>query len=552
VEKANQRIHALIFKAKDKDRKNDRINVLYLTDEYRITLDQPAIRAKYKEITPTPAPVISIARAGSTSKGENDLPVASFTTLYGDYGCGKTELMHKLCLGLANENPKAQVAVLWSNDDRLTLSRGNVLNDYSLDPTDLSIAGSRTFPATTPIFYTTSPFENQRRARLRSKGITDVSPDFGGGNEFNAFALLRAYPHLANRERFIDEAKVQVRLKIPTIKALLHSREAEEIRARFGKENPHFSHEIELLDNALTPQVRMRLVLALVMSFGRGARESNLFPDLLNTVFGRLADWKESASSYRIKDIERRLNDYEIEGLDGNRFRSAQRVANLLFNGITQRRTQAFPLGELYHLLNDELRYGDEVISHLTIHNVLGWSFTELSSGEVAFMMLYANLAKSLSPLEYTTVGPIFLCLDEGEMFMHPKWQRDYISGVLGFLEKFPDVAPKVHVFMSTHSLIVAADTPPNRLFDVLEGRHVNGFGLNPKQTLSDVFHVDNFSGRLSTKRMESITRCLRNGWNPEELNEARAIAATLADDHLRAYVEQKLGNLGENPNAQD
>jgi predicted ATP-binding protein involved in virulence len=227
-------------------------------------------------------------------------------------------------------------------------------------------------------------------------------------------------------------------------------------------------------------------------------------------------------------------------------------VADLLFKGITPRRTKVFALGELHNLLGDDLQHGNEVISHLTTHDVLSWSFTELSSGEVAFMMLYANIARALSPLEYTDVGPIFLCLDEGEMFMHPKWQRDYISGVLGFLEKFPDVASKIHLFMSTHSLIVAADTPPNRLFDVLEGRHVNGFGLNPKQTLYEVFHVDNFSGKLSTDRMKSITRCLRDGWKPEELNEARAVAATLADVHLRKYVEQQLGNLGRNANAQN
>jgi predicted ATP-binding protein involved in virulence len=155
--------------------------------------------------------------------------------------------------------------------------------------------------------------------------------------------------------------------------------------------------------------------------------------------------------------------------------------------------------------------------------------------------MLFVGLARALAYVEGRRVrGQAILCVDEGEMFMHPRWQRKYITSVVEFICKFPEIASKLHLLVSSHSLIVAADTPSFRLFDVDRGNLVNSFGLNPKQVLSQIFHVESFSGERSAKEIARLTEFLKNP-RSAAASDARTVAAKIADLDLRDYMEQEL-----------
>jgi predicted ATP-binding protein involved in virulence len=140
-----------------------------------------------------------------------------------------------------------------------------------------------------------------------------------------------------------------------------------------------------------------------------------------------------------------------------------------------------------------------------------------------------------------------FLFIDEGEMFMHPAWQRRYITDLLTFLGKYPEVSSRLHVVLSTHSLIVAADAPPNRLFNVKSGEMVNGFGYGPKDLLDYIYGVREFQGEHAGRLMESLVGHIRNR-NSESMRAevALELASNIADDRLRKYLTNELSRRGE------
>ncbi len=146
----------------------------------------------------------------------------------------------------------------------------------------------------------------------------------------------------------------------------------------------------------------------------------------------------------------------------------------------------------------------------------------------------------------------MLLCIDEGEMFMHPKWQRIYIFDLLEFIGKFGRLAKRTHVLISTHSLIVAADTPAGRLFDLDNARLTSAFGYTPKQTLTSVFEVEDFTGKFNHQRLEQLAAVLNGEARSDKaMRQARHIADALANDELKRHVQHQLDILGSRANAQ-
>ncbi|PRE81141.1 hypothetical protein C6Q13_26020 [Burkholderia gladioli] len=132
--------------------------------------------------------------------------------------------------------------------------------------------------------------------------------------------------------------------------------------------------------------------------------------------------------------------------------------------------------------------------------------------------------------------------VDEGEMFMHPAWQRKYLRDLMKFIGHYRASFNEIHLILATHSLIVAGDAPPNRLFDVKSGEMRNGFAYGPKEILTDVYGVDEFSGNMAEALYEKIVTFLRSA-TPliGRENEVKGLIEQIASPRLRHYL---LGEL--------
>ena len=177
---------------------------------------------------------------------------------------------------------------------------------------------------------------------------------------------------------------------------------------------------------------------------------------------------------------------------------------------------------------------------------LLRWRFLELSSGQVALLMLFASLGSALAKLSSMSVPYVVLVIDEGEMFMHPAWQRKYLQDVMNFIKYYSEHFKGIHVVMATHSLIVAGDTPPYRLFDVRSGEMRNGFAYGPKEVLTDVYGVEEFAGDLAGQLYDKIVSALRapHAPTPDHEEEVLALIKQIASPHLKTYLLEELQRL--------
>jgi len=177
---------------------------------------------------------------------------------------------------------------------------------------------------------------------------------------------------------------------------------------------------------------------------------------------------------------------------------------------------------------------------------------TKLSSGEIAFVSLYSALGRALGKsVSQNYSDPFFVFIDEGETFMHPRWQQRYISNLIDFISKFPNLSCRAHIIISTHSLIVAADAPPNSLFDMQKSVVRNGFGLGPKSILHDVFRVENFAGENASKGINKILSYLKEESEALAAPLIAELAKNLADRDLREYVRRAMIKRGHHAEAE-
>ena len=124
--------------------------------------------------------------------------------------------------------------------------------------------------------------------------------------------------------------------------------------------------------------------------------------------------------------------------------------------------------------------------------------FPSMSDGEYQFIYLFNTIYSSIDKEN------ILLLIDEGENFLHPNWQKKYISFIVQFIQdNFSD--KKIHIIFTSHSPFLLSDIPKQNIIfldtyedgkcKVLKHDEVMNkkqtFGANIHTLLSDSFFMD-------------------------------------------------------------
>jgi hypothetical protein len=518
---------------------------------------------------------VSVGKTGTGSTLTIDVPptmpsqqagaLASFTALYGVNGSGKTRLLLALCKAAQSGARSAQFAAVWTDSKgRLSASRGGALRGAEVRSTVGEVIRQPS-PAFSTIFYTTSPFESFRRSEVESQGTIDCSPSFNGLTDFSPRSLFDSYAQLSVKENFISEAGISVEeLPVPPVVDILdHLMGRYRLRSGVPKLRPiqrppqeeaqrwRLSH----LDKLLPLQSRRLLQLAgesIWLTFDQipAAKVRTLIKELEDALDLPSTEIQSSIPrrSFRpgtqanlVTVVDRFVDRVAPEA------RHWMSLLKALMTASVPMRSGPVSVAILESRIGQLVRDNAAVAEHLTFAGILSWRFQNLSSGQVSYLSLFCKVAAALvtarSQEDFlprsASDRQIVLCIDEGEMFMHPQWQRQFVERLVGFISAmFPNEAPKTHLFVSTHSPIVAADTPAGRLFDLERGDVKNAFGFTPRQTLEAVFKVEDFAGTFSQSRLEEISDALKSVHpTPQELDDALRSVELLADEKLRDYL---------------
>jgi hypothetical protein len=128
-------------------------------------------------------------------------------------------------------------------------------------------------------------------------------------------------------------------------------------------------------------------------------------------------------------------------------------------------------------------------------------TFTSLSSGEKSVYILLSSIIyqisniKSRLKLDHGKYSNILLLLDETDLGLHPKWQREYLFNILETLNGSSDKF-NYHIIFTSHSPFIVSDLPKSNILFLQNGSRTTlnenkyTFGQNIHTLLNDSFFM--------------------------------------------------------------
>lgn len=203
------------------------------------------------------------------------------------------------------------------------------------------------------------------------------------------------------------------------------------------------------------------------------------------------------------------------------------------------------------------LDYNDKVGSFLksyleaTTNQNLSYSieWSGISSGHKAYINLFANFYSIASRLKQENV---MICIDEGDLYFHPKWQTEFLYKLINVLPKL--LNKKCQLFLTTHSPFLVSDLPKDNLLfvhknqdsnlSVIPNDEIDGetFGGNIGELFLDAFFMQgSLISHFADSKIQIMVDKIRITGGQIDAND-RILISVIGDELIRSQLK-KLAN---------
>ncbi len=193
----------------------------------------------------------------------------------------------------------------------------------------------------------------------------------------------------------------------------------------------------------------------------------------------------------------------------------------------------------------------------LSIYDIFVFSFeNQLSDGQYQFLLKFGKI---YSYCQQNTL----LLIDEGDILLHPNWQKKFINHVYKFLElNFSDY--KYHLIITSHSPFILSDLPKENVIFLKNGEEdktvdIETFGANIHTLLSHGFFMkDGLMGEFSKGKIEEIKNFyekVKKSKNPKKtylkkykanITNFRYIQSIIGEPFLNTIMKNYLDELDQ------
>ena len=145
------------------------------------------------------------------------------------------------------------------------------------------------------------------------------------------------------------------------------------------------------------------------------------------------------------------------------------------------------------------------------------FKWRNISSGEYILLDTYSKLYSLKDKIKQKN---ILLIIDEGELYLHPEWQRQYINILVEYIPKIYK-GKSVQIIFASNSPFLASDMPKNNIIalkkddngiylaDNISSRET--FGANISKLLGESFFMKNTMGDFARHKIESVIDILKH-----------------------------------------
>ena len=169
----------------------------------------------------------------------------------------------------------------------------------------------------------------------------------------------------------------------------------------------------------------------------------------------------------------------------------------------------------------------------------------KLSSGEQTFLNFFGRIWDVYTN-KLSSISNSILLIDEGELTLHPQWQKEFTYNLVQLLNHLPNIKNKtIQVILTSHSPLILSDFPSDNVIflekdketgfcKVVSGTQKQTFGANIHTLLADSFFLQD--GTIGTFAMRKIE---------ELIDEIKAIQELTTQKELKE-IEAKIKLIGE------
>lgn len=188
-------------------------------------------------------------------------------------------------------------------------------------------------------------------------------------------------------------------------------------------------------------------------------------------------------------------------------------------------------------------------------------SLTPFSAGENAILGQFSEFYEAL---KHVNTSNSLVIIDEGELYLHPEWQRKYINALFLFFEYYArkrDIS--FQIIVTSHSPFIVSDLPKFNL--VFMDKDANGFtvveqaqeqkptlGGNVFELFQDGFYMTEFIGEFAFNKINDAISFLNGADSSfKTLNEVERFVLLIGESIIRRELQRvielrKIENLGQ------
>ncbi|MDD2357018.1 MAG: AAA family ATPase [Thiovulaceae bacterium] len=179
--------------------------------------------------------------------------------------------------------------------------------------------------------------------------------------------------------------------------------------------------------------------------------------------------------------------------------------------------------------------------------NIFDINWLGISSGHKAYLNLFASLYQEL---RYTKQENLLLCIDEGDLYLHPKWQIEFFYKLLQVLPQIYN--GNVQLILTSHSPFLLSDLPNSNITILDNGKSINGldlrintFGGNLYELYSEPFFLEDkrTSEFAFHKIKDLIYKVESDNLTREDKKEIRIINSIIGDEIIQYKINKILNN---------
>lgn len=274
----------------------------------------------------------------------------------------------------------------------------------------------------------------------------------------------------------------------------------------------------------------------------------SLDDNIFNSIYEYLITQKSQKQNYEIDKINDLLKNLDV----------------LLENIEISESKEFFGNGNFELSLNKNLwKFLKEIllITDFRSEALINYSITPFSSGEDA--ILY-QLSEFHEAFKYSHKDNIIISIDEGELYLHPEWQRKYINTLFQFFQLYSKKFNKgIQMIITSHSPFIVSDIPKHNLIFLIKDEngyckvsksenHLPTLGGNIFELFNDGFFVKEFISEFAFDKINQAIKFLNNEESDfvnilEVENFNKLIGESLIRDEIQKMIDfQKMKNFDE------